>query len=434
MRVCLFILVVLLVPSSLWAFFEGDSLRIYEGRTITEINYQGNNATKDFLVSRELGFEIGNEFSVKELGHAYQNLENLGIFGSIEIIVKEDEDGVALDFEFKEMPSFIPYIAFKYTEENGFSVGPAISSVNLFGRGIRLSGRVLFGGTNQLIISGSYPWITGNHLSLDLDLNHIIRADKLNDFEEDSWELTQWVGTWLGKKGRARGMMGWFRMKSDVDGKTIDDDNVDDFFRMGAAIGYDSRDSWRVPHRGWENELEVTADFGSGDFVTAIVDLRRFQPVIPRHTLFLGWLSSLRTGTVGEDVPEYLQYRMGGANSIRGYDIDELGRVLYGKNQIITMVEYQYMLLPLKAYSFMKWSAALGIQLAGFVDSGIAWSDRDDLNRERWRSGYGLGLRLLVPGTEMTRFDIGFNTHGDFQLYFHFGNWFKWTAQRFRLR
>jgi outer membrane protein assembly factor BamA len=432
MRAILLVLALLLIPSCLWAVFDGDSLQVFEGKTITQINYSGNNATKDFLVSRELGFEVGEEFSVKELGHSYQNLENLGIFGSIEITVREDGDGVAVDFEFKEMPAFIPYIAFKYTEENGFSVGPAISSINLFGRGIRLSGRVLFGGTNQLIGSMRYPWITGNHLSLDLDLNHIVRADKLNDFEEDSWELTPWVGTWFGEKGRTKGMVGWFRMKSDVDGKTLDDDNVDDFFRMGGAIGYDSRDSWRVPHHGWQSELEVIADFGSGNFTTTIVDLRRFQPVIPRHTVFLGWLSSLRTGTVGEDVPGYLQYRMGGANSIRGYDVDVLGRDLYGKNQIITMVEYQYDLIPLKAYNFMKWSAALGIQLAGFMDSGIAWSDRDDLNRERWTTGYGLGLRLIVPGTEMTRFDIGFNSHGE--VFFHFGNWFKWTAQRFRLR
>ncbi|MEJ2720251.1 MAG: BamA/TamA family outer membrane protein [bacterium] len=432
MRTALLLLALLFSPSCLWAEVNVDTLRVFEGLTITQINYEGNNTTKEFVIDRQLGLEVGETLTMAKLEGGYQNLENLGIFGSIDVIARRDGDGVALDFIFKEFPPFVPYVAFKYTEENGFSVGPALSSVNLFGRAIRVSGRVLFGGTTQFILSSNYPWITGNHVSLDLTANHIIRKDKLNGFEENSDELTPWVGTWLGEKGRAKGMIGYFRMKSDVNGKTLDPDNTDDFFRMGAGMGYDSRDSWRVPHDGWQNEVEVIADFGSGNFVTTTVDLRRFQPLSPNQTVFLGALTSLRTGAVGVDVPEYLQYRMGGANSIRGYDIDELGRELYGKNQFIGTIEYQYMVLPLQAYNFLKWSAALGLQLAGFVDTGIAWSDPEDFNTTRWKSGYGFGVRLLIPGSEMTRFDIGFNGNGD--VYFHFGNWFKWTAQRFWLR
>jgi outer membrane protein assembly factor BamA len=370
---------------------------------------------------------------VAKLEEGYINLENLSIFGSIEIDVKEKGDGVALEYTFREMPSFIPYLAFRYTEENGFSVGPAISSVNLTGRAIGLSGRLLFGGTTQMIIKMKWPWITGDYrLSLDLDANHIVREDKLNEFEETSTELTPWFGRWLGETGRLQGMAGYFRMESDTVGITLDPDQADDFFQAGGSIGIDTRDSWRTPHHGWEGELELVGFAGSGNFLTTILDIRRFQPLSERQTLFLGWLTSLRTGTVGEDVPVYLQYRMGGANSIRGYDIDKLGRTLYGKNQMIGTFEYQFNILPLRAYNFMKWSAALGIQLAAFSDVGIAWSDDNEFTWDRTKTGFGLGVRLLVPGTEMTRFDVGFNPDGD--VYFHFGNWFKWTAQRFRLR
>lgn len=423
----------LLVPATGWAEYDASLYETHQGKPITSITFSGNNSTKEYVITREIEIAVGDTLDLATIEEGYINLENLGIFGSIEIIATEDGNGVALEYKFREMPAFIPYIAFRYTEENGFSVGPAISSVNLFGRGVLLSGRLLFGGTAQAIVKLRYPWITGDyHLSLDLDANHIVRDDKLNEFEEVSTELTPWLGRYIGETGRVRGMVGYFRMQADSVGITLSPDQGDEFFQMGGAIGIDTRDSWRTPHHGWQGEVEIAGFFGEGNFLTTILDVRRFQPITERQTLFIGALTSLRTGTVGEDVPVYLQYRMGGANSIRGYDIDVLGRTLFGKNQMIGTFEYQFNVLPLQAYNFMKWSAALGIQLALFSDTGIAWSDSGDFTWDRAETGFGLGVRLLVPGTEMTRFDVAFNPDGD--VYFHFGNWFKWTAQRFRLR
>lgn len=44
----------------------------------------------------------------------------------------------------------------------------------------------------------------------------------------------------------------------------------------------------------------------------------------------------------------------------------------------------------------------------------------------------GVGVRLLLPGSEAIRFDFALSEEGD--LAFHFGSWFRWTAQRHRLR
>jgi len=90
-----------------------------------------------------------------------------------------------------------------------------------------------------------------------------------------------------------------------------------------------------------------------GDFATATVDRRRFQRVNEKDTLYVGALTSLQSGTVGEDVPKYLQYRLGDANSIRGQDF-HFGKTLYGKNQLITTVEYQISVVRLKPYNFFK--------------------------------------------------------------------------------
>jgi outer membrane protein insertion porin family len=424
---------VLLLPSNLWAQLDHERLRPFENKPITQIRFYGNDATKDFIIARELDLEVGERFSLAALEKAYRRLENLGIFGSIRVYALNDEEGVALGFRFREMPSFVPYMAFGYTEENGFSLGPAISSINLTGRAIRASGRLLLGGTTTFLLQLRNPWIGGDYrLSLDLNAGHLYRSDKLNEFDETSDEFSPSIGRYLGQRGRLVGTLSYFRMRADRDGKTLSTDNTDHFYRVGGSIGWDSRDSWRVPRHGWQHEVDVLASFGDGEFVTTQIDVRRFQRVAAKQTIFLGVLASHQTGTVGVDVPEYLQYRLGGANSIRGYDVEELGKVLFGKNQLIGTFEYQITLLPLVAYSFFKWSAAVGLQLAFFTDTGIAWSRSDEFREERWKTGFGFGLRLLVPGSEMVRFDVGFDSSGDIRV--HLGSLFKWTAQRSRLR
>jgi outer membrane protein assembly factor BamA len=225
--------------------------------------------------------------------------------------------------------------------------------------------------------------------------------------------------------------MSWFRMESDTVGVTLNADNRDDLFRVGARLGHDTRDSWRTPRHGWNNQLELWRTTGAGKFWTVTADMRRYQPLGTRQTFAIGALATLQSGALGVDVPVYLDYTMGGANTIRGYDVETLGKVLFGKNQFISTVEYRYSLVPLRSFKLIRWSFSLGIQGAAFVDVGTAWDTQEQLTGDRFRVGYGFGLRLIVPNNEMIRFDFGFSEAG-FQ--FHFATWSKFTAQRLRLR
>jgi len=424
--------VLLFAPAAVRASFDPSSYSSFEGKRVSGIACTGNNSTKESFIRRELELAVGDTLSVEKLAAGIRNLENYGIFGSIAVTAKDATDGVLLEYQFREMPSFMPFVAFDYTEENGLSLGPAVAAVNLFGRGIRASGSALFGGTTTFELVVKYPWITADYrLGLALRASHLDRDDDLVGFGETSDEISPWVTRYIGEHGRTRGMIGYFHMKSDRDGVTLSPDRSDHFLRVGAAVGYDTRDSWRDTRNGWENEIELVWSAGDGNFATTTVDIRRFQRLTRRHTLFLGALTSLQPGEVGENVPVYLQYFIGGANSVRGQDVD-LGKTLFGKNQLISTLEYQINLLPLRPYGFFKWSAALGLQLAVFADAGVAWSTSDEFSADRTKSGFGAGLRLLVPGVEMVRFDLGFNRQGD--VHFHFGGGYKWAAQRLRLR
>ena len=63
---------------------------------------------------------------------------------------------------------------------------------------------------------------------------------------------------------------------------------------------------------------------------------------------------------------------------------------------------------------------------------GPAWSREEKFAFDRARTGCGLGLRLLMPAVDMSRFDIGFDGEGNRRV--HLAVFSKMAGQRFRLR
>jgi outer membrane protein assembly factor BamA len=144
------LLLFLLVPTRLWAQILEDPSQFepYTNKPITEITLTGNNITKAYVIMRELTVRVGDPLTVDAIRESVRNLMNLDIFSSVTVTPTHDVGGVALGFDVREMPWIIPYIKLKYNEENGWSVGPTVSSLNFVGRDIQLSAFWLFGGTN----------------------------------------------------------------------------------------------------------------------------------------------------------------------------------------------------------------------------------------------------------------------------------------------
>lgn len=419
------------------ANFTAAPLSLYEGYFVTRVDVEGFKKTKEFIVRREIRIQPGQVFHVVDAQADLTRLENIGIFSSGEIVAVAADSTVALTYHVREMPWIVPYPRFRYTEQNGWSFGAGVASVNIDGRATRLSGSFLVGGVDSWSFRYRYPWITGNHLSFDLVAADFKRFDELNDFNERSLEFTPWIGSYIGDAGRAGVTVSYFQMDSDRDGITLDADDSDRFLRIGGHVGFDTRDNWRNPCRGWFHDLLALhydgGPFGQpGHWWLVEMDARRYQPLAKKQTLVMGALVSYQDGQVGTDIPGYLQYRMGGANSIRGYDIDVLGRQLYGRNQSIATVEYQYVLMPMGEHFVGKFSYSAGLEAAAFVDWGVAWNRADEFDTESARTGFGLGLRWLLPAVFEVRTDVAIGDEG--KIFFHLGVGEKLTAQRARLR
>jgi outer membrane protein assembly factor BamA len=404
----------------------------YAGKSVTEIAVAGLKSTREFVVRREIRTQAGRPLDLSLLGADLQRLDNLSIFAEMSVLADEDGAGVRLTFVLKEMPAWLPWPGFSYTEEDGFSGGAKLSALNVAGRAISMTAKAYVGGADQVSAKAAWPWVAGDHLSLELYAATIGRTDTLNEFKEKSLELTPAIGTYLGEHGRLEGKFSLFSMRSDVPGKTLSPDNTDDVWKLGLSVGWDTRDSWRSPRSGWLNEVEVWRVRGDGRFWSLDVDLQRWFAIGRKQKLFVNSLASLQSGTAGEDVPVYLQHRLGGANSIRGYDIEVLGRTLHGKSEWLGTAEYSVSLIPLRRWNIWKFALRMGADLAFFGDLGVAWDEESQLRAQRARGGGGAGLRLLVPGSEMVRLDVGWSKDGGF--HFHFASGTKPLSQRQRIR
>ena len=415
---------------------EDGSHAAFEGMTITEITISGNEETKERYVTREIELKVGEPLDLEVLSEDIGRLNTVGVFSSVEVVTEESEGGVALEYRVREMPGFIPFVTFAYSETDGWSIGPAVYAGNFLGRTIKLSGSVLFGGTNVYSFGFRHPWIAGRRVYLDASLKHTIRDNVYYDFQETDDEFTPWIGGYLGNNGRIEGMIGYFSVGSDKDGRTLSADNRDEMVRSGLNVYYDSRDVYSDPHVGWHSSIELMVSKGIMDtpaeYWTGTIDLRRYQPLLWGNPLAIGVLTTLQSGTVGVDIPEYMQYNLGGANSIRGYTADGLGMKLFGKNQLIFTMEQRFDIIPLTEVKVFSWSLNAGLQGALFLDSGIAWSTPEEFTWERETTGVGVGLRVLFPWVNMIRLDVGFNK--DWESTFNLGFGSKFDAQRNRIR
>jgi len=399
----------------------------------------GNRKTREFVIVRELQTEVGDSLSLATMRTDVMRLTKLSAFSKVEIVPRLEDEGVVYRITVGETAPVIPTLLPGYSEENGWYIGPMVSTPNWFGRAVLASVYAQWGGITKYSFSANNPWISVAHrqLSLSGGTTYQKREDKIRE----SQEITSIAGsraTFYPGRNRIFNVGLGFQYlgtKSDKPGVTLSPSNRDDLLQCEMLFRANSVEDPLDPRRGWVGGIQErrTGGFlgGDGDSWRTQIDLTRYQPLSARSTLAIGGVLADQTGTVGKDIPVYLQYSLGGSNSIRGYSRTDLGKVLYGKNQFLGTVEYSYRIMSprqIQLFGLSFLSFRVGMNVVGFVDHGVAWTDRDELSMDRSRTGYGVGLHLMVPGIDRIRLDLGFSQDGDVVL--HLGTRAKFDAQR----
>ena len=115
----------------------------FAGKSVAAIDVVGQETTRERVIRREIQTAVGEPLSLETVEADVVRLDNLSIFAEIRVEAASAGEGVRLVYHFKEMPAWIPWVGFSYTEQDGFSGGPKLSALNLKGQAIALTGRSL---------------------------------------------------------------------------------------------------------------------------------------------------------------------------------------------------------------------------------------------------------------------------------------------------
>lgn len=415
---------------------------------VKSITIAGNERTQEAIIRRELTTIVGEPFDPDTLRQDIELLDRLDVFATIDITHRSESDGVVVEIVVTESHPFVPSVSVQITDENGVSAGGGVKFNNLGGRGVKGGFRALFGGATTLEAQLNNPWVAGNHLSYDVHYWHLERDNGLLDFFEKSNELQLETMAWLGTDGRIGGRFSVIDLRAEQkaesttsnfmasDGITVSDDGQDFVLEPAVFVGLDSRDLVSNTRDGWHNEIEIRNSGGIkgskelGHWQLTL-DLRRYVPAGRRHAFVFMSLARLRSGSIGTEIAPWQAYYTGGTNSVRGWDLGQLGP---GRNEWLNTFEYRFTILEPQGWilPWIKWRYRGGLHVAAFADLGSNWNEGRELSLDRSIAGAGIGLRLMVPFVGIVRFDAAMGQDG--KVRFHIGSFEKPVMSRRRVR
>ena len=211
---------------------------------------------------------------------------------------------------------------------------------------------------------------------------------------------------------------------------TFSEDGQDTLLTLDASLLFNTTDDPNYPTHGSRLRFGTSQSIPVGDAnilynrlsasFSQFIPLNLFGFTEGPRTLIL----NLQAGTfIGDDVPPYQAFNLGGSQTVRGFDVGEVGT---GRSFIKATAEYRF---PIVAFQLFKQDIGIGGTL--FVDygndlataDGVKGNPADARNKPGDGLGYGLGLSA---DTSFGRFrgELGFNSDGGSQFHFAIGDRF----------
>jgi outer membrane protein insertion porin family len=400
-----------------------------EGVTIGAIRVIGLQRLDPDVVERHLISRAGEPFHRANLAPDRRALDELRLFASVTIEPILEGSTVVVVVTVAETLKLLPTLLMRVTDENGVSAGGGLRGINLFGRGTLTSVGILFGGETSVTAAVEAPTITPGTWRWRAGFRFVNRENVLYSFDERSSTANLRFSRIFPHGFRVGGVVDVLAVDTGGSTAALAADGTDIIPSVGGFATFDTLDSTTNPRQGTWAEVQIEHMGVDAASWTFTLDGRRFQPFTERHGLGVFALATVQTGVVGETLPEYLQFALGGANSVRGWSLGSR----QGRNQFIGGLEYAFVAVPVRHFRVKGMNFYGGVQAVAFVDTGLAWNSRTDFDFQSGITGYGIGLRLLVPFVDLVRLDLAWGEPGRGPA-FCFGVSLKATRQRQRVR
>lgn len=379
---------------------------IHKGKQVyfEKIIISGNTKTRDKVIRRELKVYEEELYSGKDLKKGVRNLYRLDFFEDVKVdtVPGSADDKMLLKVGVTEKPTGAFTFGGGYsTVENAF-VAASVSQRNLFGRGQVLQLRAQLGGSStQYTLSFTEPWLFDIPLSATVSLyNWEVDYDT---YDKESLGGGLVFGYPVAEYTRI--YLGYAYDHADINEVTADAaDSVKDLegenitSSVTSTLKYDSRDRIFNPTEGSEHSLSVEyAGLGGNiGFTKSIVETGWYFPLFWETVGFVHGRGGWVTENSGKKLPDYEKFYLGGINSLRGFEWEDLAPLeknadgsyseVGGEKFVQFNLEY---LLPI--------STEAGVMGVLFFDTGDVYSDSEDIDLGNLRESAGFGIRWYSP-------------------------------------
>lgn len=403
-----------------------------------EVFYLGNIyisgfvSTKDKVIRREILLKPGDVLIVEKLLRSVERIYNLGFIENVEYNELPTEVFNIFDLEF--------YVTENAKKSNfsaglGYSASESLKSIvqlqhiNIFGLGQKLNLFCEMSKKRQNYeASWLEPWIFDKNMSLSLSVykkDNVRHGKKGNDNQKISKEKTMendertGFKIDLGPRISELVSLSFGYEYENVNYYSIEEEKgkISSVF---SSFLYDSRNYIFDPSKGNVQfiTLQIASDVlgGNKNFIKGVVDSKWFFPTFWRFVLSADLHVGLVTSYGNQSVPVYERFYIGGTNTVRGYDRDEIKPYMGGKLMGIINVEHRFPII--------SQSNRTVIQGFLFYDVGGLW-ERKGAERKLYQS-VGFGVRLPIPMLPM-EFDCAYGLTGNkgkLKFYFNLGNIF----------
>lgn len=369
---------------------------------VRDIKVTGNDSTRESWIRREIVLKPGEPLRLSDVSATQKRLYELGIFRSAAVVVSEpedDTDGTVRDVvvEVAEVPDVTLDYGVRFTTDGLFQVVADVGVPNLFGRAQRMGLRTLLS-TNERIFRFTYstPYIARYKLNTDFFLERRVEdVSELVPFTERDWKFTAQQSRPVKERLTLQWSYSFKQTEVELDDPIFGPITISQKQSIftTALIG-DYRDSVIDPSRGslWSVTIQGAPKFFGSDFkfIKAFAQAYTFVG-LGRH---LVWAGGYRVGAIdnlGQTLLRDDRFQAGGANSVRGFELDSLGPPLGGEGILIVNQEIRF---P------MFWK----LRGVGFYDAGNVFAKASDIRLTELRQNLGAGVRVVLP-FGLIRFD-----------------------------
>jgi outer membrane protein insertion porin family len=369
------------------------------------INIAGNTITRDKVIRREFKVIEGDYFSGEALKKSNRNIHRLGYFEDVEVQTKKGsrDDLMVLNIKVKERPTGSFSVGAGFSSFEGMVGMLQLAQNNLFGYGQKISASTRAGGkTQQFDIRFTEPWLFDRPLSAGVDAFKL--KQELVEYTKDSMGGALRFGFPLGLDDFTRGRVRYAYDDAEISDieenaavaiKNMAGINVTSSITLG--IVRDSKDRPWNTSRGSLNSasFEYAGDFLGGDAAfNKYLGTSTWYFPLPWKTVFMakGRLGYVK-GRSGGKLPIYQKFRIGGINTVRGFDFASIsprdlttGDRIGGEKMMAYNFEHRFPLI--------KEQGVVGLV---FFDAGDVVTQDEDFTFSEIRRSAGTGIRWYSP-------------------------------------